>query len=332
VSIASETFQQLSTEEVDRTIDDSIESLRKDLATRDEDGRFSLTDADIVALIAIAAIIADEFDYPDTEAARLRHLHNIRRHSAVFIDEVQDFTEIEILLMGMTALKSHHQITLSGDSRQRLQDQGTDSYDQLFPFVPRNFRNPPIFLGINFRQSEQLANFTSNFRVSMQGDARVKFIDEGTPMPLYSFPHREIMARYILARLRTVDSNATIAIISPSRSVSETWFQLLEHDLTSYHRTATLSQRDDLTRRFEVHFTEARETKGLEFDVVVVPDLGSFALETLIGINQLYVAISRPKHSLLLGCDAQSITRSEIEKLKSKDLVQVAQMADKSSH
>ena len=67
--------------------------------------------------------------------------------------------------------------------------------------------------------------------------------------------------------------------------------------------------------------TEVRETKGLEFDVVIVPNIGSFAMDTVVGRNQAYVAISRPKHGLILGCSDEFVARPAIEALEKNNLI-----------
>jgi DNA helicase IV len=130
------------------------------------------------------------------------------------------------------------------------------------------------------------------------------------------------MAEYIERQIRSVPRNATVAVIAPNMDEAEFWFKLLEDELSSGHRPPRLSRRDDLTRRVNVHFTEVKETKGLEFDVTVIPDFGAFSLSTEIGRNQAYVAISRPKQSLILGCHEKNATLPEIEVLKQSKLVQ----------
>jgi DNA helicase IV len=131
------------------------------------------------------------------------------------------------------------------------------------------------------------------------------------------------MAGFVLEKIRSVPRHATIAVILSNTDAAKTWFDLLEEDLTAYHRPALMSRRDDLTRRFTIHFTEVRETKGLEFDVVIVPDLGAFDLDSAIGRNQVYVAITRPKHALILGCDERCAAGPAIEILERSYLVRV---------
>jgi DNA helicase IV len=131
------------------------------------------------------------------------------------------------------------------------------------------------------------------------------------------------MAKLIVARVRALPHRATVAIIFPTVGEAQQWFDLLDDDLGAYHRPALMSRRDDLTKRVNVHFTEVLETKGLEFDAVIVPDIGAFELDGLIGRNQVYVAISRAKQSLMIGCANGSIGRSDVRKLEQEGLILV---------
>jgi DNA helicase IV len=127
----------------------------------------------------------------------------------------------------------------------------------------------------------------------------------------------------ILERISSVNEYATVAVIAPTEQEAIEWHDLLRAELATGRRPALLSRREDLTRRFEIHFTVVYETKGLEFDVVIVPDLGSFELENEIGRNQVYVAITRPRHALFLGCSSSGRRSKEISILVENELVKV---------
>ena len=135
------------------------------------------------------------------------------------------------------------------------------------------------------------------------------------PLTLYKYRTPGRMAEFIQQQINSIPRNATIAVVVATETEAESWFKLLEDELASGYRPPRLSRRDDLTRRINVHFAEVRETKGLEFDVVIVPDLGAFALGSELGRNQAYVAITRPKQSIILGCREENAGRSEIEAL-----------------
>jgi DNA helicase IV len=286
----------------------------------DEDGKVrAVTDADLVALIVLSAMIADGFDRLDAPS----QLYQIRRNTAAFIDEVQDFREIEVLLMGMVVTDQYHQITLSGDRQQQLQAMGTDDLRNLFPFVPRSLRNQSVFLDRNFRQRKNLRGVSAGIRSLLQEDAEpiASPKKQQTPAILHTFKSHAAMAQFVLQRVITVDPYATVAVIVPSELEARLWYDLLREDLAAYHRPALLSHRDDLTRRNDIHFTEVREAKGLEFDVVVVPNLAAFELDSVIGRNQLYVAVSRPRHALLLGCEDRALSGESLQRLKTHRII-----------
>jgi DNA helicase IV len=180
----------------------------------------------------------------------------------------------------------------------------------------------------NFRQREALALLSAGFRYVLQGDERVEFkANEKSAAFLHSYASRDEMVAFILDRIWSVNEYATVAVIVPTEREARDWYDLLSQDLTTGLRPALLSRREDLTRRFEIHFTEVYETKGLEFDVVIVPDLSSFELNNEIGRNQAYVAITRPKHSLLLGCDVRALNVPAISTLIDHKLIKEQPLA-----
>jgi DNA helicase IV len=127
----------------------------------------------------------------------------------------------------------------------------------------------------------------------------------------------------ILEHIASVNEYATVAVIAPTEREATKWHALLRAELATGRRLASLSRREDLTGRFEIHFTQVYETKGLEFDVVIVPDLGAFELENEIGRNQAYVAISRPRQALFLGCSSSKCQSKEISTLVTSKLVKL---------
>jgi superfamily I DNA and RNA helicase len=274
--------------------------------------------------VIFAAMIADGFDYVE-QGGSLGHLYQMRKNTAVFIDEVQDFTEREILLMGMAATSAYHQITLAGDRCQQLHSDGAQIFDGLFPLVPRSQQNRTIFLGQNFRQRQELGALSSGFRSLILGDTRVDVQAEGAagPATIYRYDEQDRLAEFVLKRIQSLPHHATVAVVTPTVTEAQSWFDLLNEELGAYHRSALMSRRDDLTKRINIHFTEVLETKGLEFDVIIVPNLGSFELGCAIGRNQVYVAISRAKHALMIGCATDHVDRPEIKLLEQNGLVVV---------
>lgn len=303
-------------------VEEAVAAFKNEMSSEEGKSR-AITDSDLVALIILSSMVAEGFDRSDAPS----QLYQIRRSTAAFIDEVQDFKEIEVLLMGMVVTDGYHQITLSGDRCQQLQSSGALELQKLFPFVSRSLRNRPVFLDRNFRQRRDLRAFSSGVRAVLQGDEKLERSEKSTAT-LHTYRSEGAMADLILERLTTVDPYATVAIILPSETEARHWYDLLSENLSAYHRPALLSHRDDLTRRNDIHFTEVREAKGLEFDVVVVPNLASFELENTIGCNQLYVATSRPRHALLLGCARELSGEESLRKLEAHGIISLVEIPE----
>ncbi len=319
VKEAFETSSSVTSEEL-LAVGDAVSSLQLLLAEKDEDGRPSLTEGDLLTVIAVGGLVANGFEQTGVAGSGLKHLYDMRRHTAVFIDEVQDFNDVQIFLMGMSANGAYNQITLSGDRFQQLHATGAQEYAPLFPFVPRAQINKQVVLDVNFRQREALAALSEGFRKELQGDERVKPA-RFEPAVLHTFEDRQQMAKRIFKRIKAVPELATAAVICAGKADARLWFELLEEDLGSEHRPPLISVRDSLTRRFDIHFTDALEAKGLEFDVVVVPDVGAFKLSDALGRNHLYVALSRAKHSLFVGCHDAAIQSEGVAKLIASGLM-----------
>jgi superfamily I DNA/RNA helicase len=144
-----------------------------------------------------------------------------------------------------------------------------------------------------------------DFSALVQGDRRLKNVGDGAPVLLHCHTSTAAIEKTILERIASVNEYATVAVIFANEQDAAKWHGRLSEELATGRRPASLSRREDLIGRFDIHFTPVFETKGLEFDVVVIPDVEAFKLESEIGRNQLYVAISRAKHALFLGCGSK---------------------------
>ncbi len=304
------------------TIEEAIAGLRTLLADVDDEGRPSLGEVDLVAVLGLAALISIGFESTgrQTKDVELAHLYDMRVNTCIFIDEVQDFNEVQVFLMGLSVTGAYNQITLSGDRCQQLHERGARKYAHLFPLVPRAQTNNPVFLAQNFRQRGALARLSAGVRSKLLGDERVA-VEEGSPALLHAFDDRSAAARVIAKRVKQIDRHATVAVLCASKADAREWFNLLEDDLMAEHRPPLMSERGDLTRRFDVHFTDALEAKGLEFDVVFVPDIASFFGGDLIDRNGFYVAVSRARHSLFMACPKSALASTEIVSLMNADLL-----------
>jgi superfamily I DNA/RNA helicase len=214
--------------------------------------------------------------------------------------------------MGFRAKRKYRQITVAGDGGQRLHAGGIERIANAFPFVAEPIRQ--ITLDTNFRQSKSLARLSNCFRAFTDGGAESPS-EEPCGAPIHTFDDQQELAEFIASKISGLPGAASVVVISPTSETVQTWFDMIAPSLESAFRNPIISDRARLTERLKTHFTTPLEAKGLEFDVAVVPDISEFSDEDQIDLNGLYVAISRPRYAVLMGCNRSRVSHSVVKQL-----------------
>lgn len=268
-----------------------------------------ITDDDVVTALCLNALVCDHFERDIRDIPYLRMFSD---RVGVFIDEYQDFSEQQVFLMGFRARRKYRQITVAGDSSQRLHAGGIDRIDNVFPYVGDQVRH--ITLDTNFRQSKYLAQLSNCFRTFTNGGIEREY-DQPCGAPLEAFDNQHEFAEVVGSKISGLPGPASVVVISPSVETARAWFDIMAPSLESAFRSPIVSDRARLTERLKTHFTTPLESKGLEFDVAVIPDLSEFDEADPIALNGLYVAVSRPRHALLLGCRRERLAHHVVRQL-----------------
>jgi DNA helicase IV len=267
-----------------------------------------ITDDDVVTALCLNALCCDQVE---RDIKDIPYVRTFSDRVAVFIDEYQDFTEQQVLLMGFRAKRKYRQITIAGDKSQRLHAGGVERVENAFPFVTDSVRQ--ITLDVNFRQSKPLAHLSACFRTFTDGAAeRAK---EPCVAPLHVFADQQEFADFLVSKISALPNAASVVVIAPTKETARNWFDRMASGLESSFRNPIVSDRARLTERLKTHFTTPLEAKGLEFDVAVVPDISEFDSENPIHVNGLYVAVSRPRHAILVGCNSSMVEHKIVKQL-----------------
>ena len=173
---------------------------------------------------------------------------------------------------------------------------------------------PRVRLTENLRQLDApgLAWFSACFRAQLQDgltghvpgpELRARLLENADNLrgPELSLirDEQEAVAR-VTEILQKVPANHTAAVILNDPEVAASFHDRCRAGLTARMVDAELSQKIDLSRRHIRHFTSVTHAKGLEFDVVIVPYLESYALDDPTHVNRLYVALTRSRRRLVL--------------------------------
>lgn len=261
-----------------------------------------LADQDIDLLLCVAHLVGRNFKKGGVPALREPQFYQ-----AVFVDEVQDFTEQQVYLMVEQANPRYRAITVVGDFAQKLHHGSSIDLRACFPAQAL----PNIKLAENLRQinAPGLALFSALFRSQFHGDPlppealreRVLSAGPGIGRPQVRIcDQAESHDRAIVEALRTARRGQTVAVLFPDEQSAQESFARVKPQLDAQLIDAELSGTVNLARRHVRHFAVVTNAKGLEFDVVVLADVHAFDLDQASHVNRLYVGITRARRSLLL--------------------------------
>lgn len=277
----------------DGRLTESLDSMLARLEER------TMADSDIDVFLAIAHKVSlrsqkteGRFSQPDY-------------YSTVFIDEVQDFTEIQVYLMAAHADPRRAAATVVGDFCQQLYNESVRSIDACFEGLgEKGIRS--VVLSENKRQASvpSLAEFSAWFRAAIQslrdGDSvpRSPEVFGGNALSVGIVKERDI-ASLIERELSDIAADESVAVICPSADIARTLEEHVRDVVESHFRESKFSEDNrDLTRPYYVHFTTPAPTKGLEFDAVLMPYFDEYDWSDPVQQNAAYVAVTRARSKL----------------------------------
>lgn len=271
-----------------------------------------LAEHDKDLLLALAHIMTRDLG-PDAPVPA--HMHESAYYRSVFIDEVQDFTELQIFLMAEQADPKYHAVTLVGDMHQQLGRGNVHDIAACFPYRPLN----RYLLKENKRQERvpQLAATAMLFRAQVQLDSRLadaglvdawKHQAKAGGSKLFYDAQFDDLDHQLLEVLAAQPHGRTIAVVCPIQEMaSELEARLRESLATQTTRSSHVSDRIDLAKKYMVHFSCAEHVKGLEFDTVIYAGLEYVDWDDAHDLNKLYVTLSRPRKQLVMFGDASLV-------------------------
>ncbi len=223
------------------------------------------------------------------------------RYRHVAIDEVQDFSPIEVRVL-LDCLDKRRSMTLAGDTQQHvLQEAGFTSWSDFFGHLGLEGTEVNT-LRVSYRSTREIVRFA----LSVLGPLRE---DDEPPMTTRSGPEVEsfrftdhgacvgFLAEALNA-LASAEPLASVALLTPSEDLSVLYQSALnDADVPRVHRV--VGQRYRFAPGIEI--TEVDQVKGLEFDYVVVIEASARHYpDTPAARRLLHVGATRAIHQLWL--------------------------------
>ncbi|MBY5946829.1 hypothetical protein [Photobacterium rosenbergii] len=282
-----------------------------------------LAEHDIDIILAIAHVMTRSADAENIRNLPPR-LGKPTYYRSVFVDEVQDFTEIQIFLMGAQAHPEYHAVTMVGDMQQQLHYGNVKKIESCFPY---HGSVDSMLLKENKRQERQpqLTATSHLFRGLVQVDKRLMSslnIDElakaasvGEAKYFVDLPF-DLVDENILDVIQQQPRGRTIAVLCPTQQMASELEHRLRDSLASNDfRQSYVAERVDLSKKYLVHFSCPQNVKGLEFDTVIFAGLEQVNWQQSEEINRVYVALSRPRKQLVIMADSKVLPENVKEVL-----------------
>ena len=216
----------------------------------------------------------------------------------LMIDEVQDFgpVELAVLLDCTTARKS---ITLAGDANQAIApEHGFENWTAMLARLglPHECVEP---LRISYRSTRQIVDAALHVLGSLLGDQRPAAPRTGAEVEAFPFASPGEACEFLVCVLRDLiesEPQASVALIARHPEQARAYFEALAAAEVSGLR---LVADQDFCFRPGIDVTDVRQTKGLEFDIVILLEANAQSYPNSDHARRLlHVAMTRAAHQL----------------------------------
>ena len=192
------------------------------------------------------------------------------RYRHIVIDEIQDFSPIEVQLL-TGCLDRNRSITLAGDAQQRIvSGSGFTTWSELLDRLGLEGTSIET-LQISYRCSREILEFGLSILGDLREDDSAPLaVRSGPPVDLFRFTEAGASVAFLSEALRRLVGNepmASVALLCPDRETTSLYYGgLMESDVPGVRRV----EAQDFTFQPGIEVTEIDQVKGLEFDYVIL--------------------------------------------------------------
>ncbi len=265
------------------------------LSEGERDGdEVGLDPEDVPMLLRLWQVVRGPLSEPNGQPIRFSHL---------FVDEVQDATPIALrVLLDMTT--KDRSVTLAGDTAQRMLTEGDErgEFDWTKLLSELKIEATAVSpLRVSYRSTAEITTFSRGVLgpLAHEGDEEPIVTRHGPPVELFTFSSPGECVAFLadaLQELARIDPSANVALMARFSEQADVYFEgLARAEVPRLRRVA----HQDFTWEPGVDVTDVRQTKGLEFDEVVLleTNLASYP-ESAPARHALYVGSTRAANQL----------------------------------
>jgi DNA helicase II / ATP-dependent DNA helicase PcrA len=251
----------------------------------------------------------ETFALDSDDDALLMRIHQLQRgplagakgpiaYEHLMLDEVQDFAPLELAVL-LDSTTKERSITLAGDTAQAIApEHGFSSWtDMLDDLGIAHDRVEP--LRVSYRSTREIVDCALHVLGPLSGDVRPVAPRAGAPVESFGFASAGEASEFLahaLKELVRAEPLASVALIARHPEQARLYYDALS---TAEVPALRLVAAQDFPFRPGIDVTDVRQTKGLEFDIVVLLEAteGSYP-DDEHARRLLHVAMTRAAHQL----------------------------------
>jgi DNA helicase-2/ATP-dependent DNA helicase PcrA len=220
------------------------------------------------------------------------------RYDHIFLDEAQDFSPLELQVL--FACARDQALTLAADAAQTITDKDFTDFDQILPAIGQNPRAISL-LRVSYRCTREIMTFANDILGDAAPAEPVLTTRTGAPVELFRCGGRGEAMTFLADTLKDLmlrEPNASVAVLARDiKQADEAYEALARTDLENLH----MVRDQDFSFGPGIEVTDVSQTKGLEFDYVVLLNVDRHSYPTtLTSRHLLHVGATRAIHQLWL--------------------------------
>ena len=223
---------------------------------------------------------------------------SVLAYEHLMVDEVQDFSPLELAVL-LDATSTQRSVTLAGDTAQAIApEHGFSSWTELLDFLDiAHERVEP--LRVSYRSTREIVDCAEHVLGPLIGDVRPVAPRAGAPVESFPFAAAGECAEFLSHALKELVRNepdASVALLARHPEQARAAYEALAHaEVPSLRLVAD----QDFSFSAGIDVTDVRQSKGLEFDIVILLEVTDASYPgTDEARRLLHVAMTRAAHQL----------------------------------
>ena len=234
----------------------------------------------------------------------------ILSYSHLMLDEAQDFGPLEFQILVSLTPEKHPSVTLAGDMDQRIMlGRKHETWDESLSYLTLPDGSKPDVtalspLQIGYRSTDEIMKAAKKVIGEHSVNTTWHSTRQGAPVNVFRFQESGAMVAFLADTLEDLCVREPLASIAVLTRTNEAALKLYE----GLQRTDLANMRIIRDQEFSftpgIDVTDISQTKGLEFDTVIIADADASTYgPDMLSRQLLYVGLTRAAHQLwLLHC------------------------------